>query len=287
VRLDDRSFGIPRRATASRPAPRRIYKPRRSLNDISVLSKSCHGLNLGLSEAVIWRMSVESQLVEKARETVEAECQPASARIKIYRATKLDCDTWRLKAPVLPEHACPQNPAGCARRRTRRGSCGRLNAGICAGLSPSKENRDVIRAPQADTARYASAIERGKTTIWECPSFSSVRRAGHGDWSTSRMISVLSDRCKPREMCRRKPSVWTRGLPGGTQATLASVSPAHCLARSRLTLAVRLYGAVGQHVSAPASISLSASRSHATSIPSTSVGRHRRHYARRRRRPSL
>jgi hypothetical protein len=154
---------------------------------------------------------------------------------------------------VLPEHACPQNPAGCARRRTRRGSCGRLNAGICAGLSPSKENRDVIRAPQADTARYASAIERGKTTIWECPSFSSVRRAGHGDWSTSRMISVLSDRCKPREMWRRKPSVWTRGLPGGTQATLASVSPAHCLARSRLTLAVRLYGAVG----------------HATSIPST------------------
>ena len=28
--------------------------------------------------------------------------------------------------------------------------CARRNAGICAGLSPSKENRDAVRAPQAD-----------------------------------------------------------------------------------------------------------------------------------------
>ena len=37
VRLDDGELGIPRRATA-RPAPKYIYKPRRGLNDISVLS---------------------------------------------------------------------------------------------------------------------------------------------------------------------------------------------------------------------------------------------------------
>jgi len=34
VRLDDRKFGILRRATASRLAPNRIYKPQRGLNDI-------------------------------------------------------------------------------------------------------------------------------------------------------------------------------------------------------------------------------------------------------------
>jgi hypothetical protein len=59
LRLDDRRFGIPGRAIASRPAPRRIYKPRRGLNDISALSKSCHGRNLGSGEHVIWRMSVK------------------------------------------------------------------------------------------------------------------------------------------------------------------------------------------------------------------------------------
>jgi hypothetical protein len=40
VRLDDRRFGIPQRATVRRLAPKRIYKPWRGLNDISVLSKS-------------------------------------------------------------------------------------------------------------------------------------------------------------------------------------------------------------------------------------------------------
>ena len=34
-----------------------FYKLSRRLNDISVLSKSCHGRNVGLGEAVIWRMS--------------------------------------------------------------------------------------------------------------------------------------------------------------------------------------------------------------------------------------
>ena len=52
-------LGAQPRAGPSRPTPRRIYKPRRGLNDTSVLSKSCHGRNLGLGEAVIWRMSVE------------------------------------------------------------------------------------------------------------------------------------------------------------------------------------------------------------------------------------
>jgi hypothetical protein len=44
-------------------APRRIYKPRLGLNDISVLPKSCHGRNLGLAEPVIWRMSVKNIFV--------------------------------------------------------------------------------------------------------------------------------------------------------------------------------------------------------------------------------
>jgi hypothetical protein len=59
VRLDDRKIRHPS-ACHREPvlAPNRIYKPRRGLNDISVLSKSCHGRNLGLGEAVIWRMSV-------------------------------------------------------------------------------------------------------------------------------------------------------------------------------------------------------------------------------------
>ena len=39
--------------------PRDVSKPPRGLNDISVLSKSCHGRNLGLSEAVIWNVGVD------------------------------------------------------------------------------------------------------------------------------------------------------------------------------------------------------------------------------------
>jgi hypothetical protein len=57
VRLDDRKFGIPRRATASRLAAKRIYGPRLGLNDISVLSKSCYVRSLSRDKAVIWRMS--------------------------------------------------------------------------------------------------------------------------------------------------------------------------------------------------------------------------------------
>ena len=47
----------PRRATASRLTPNRIYKPQRGLNDISVLSKSCNGLSLSRNKAVIGGMS--------------------------------------------------------------------------------------------------------------------------------------------------------------------------------------------------------------------------------------
>ena len=50
---------IPRRPTASRLAPKRIYKPRRGPNDISVLSKSCYGRSLSRDKAVIWRMSAK------------------------------------------------------------------------------------------------------------------------------------------------------------------------------------------------------------------------------------
>ncbi len=52
LRLDERKFGIPRRAIASRPAPKRIDRPRRGLNDISVLSKSRYGHSLSPNRAV-------------------------------------------------------------------------------------------------------------------------------------------------------------------------------------------------------------------------------------------
>ena len=52
LRLDERKIDIPGRATASRPAPERIYKPRRGLNDISVFSKSRYGPSLSRNRAV-------------------------------------------------------------------------------------------------------------------------------------------------------------------------------------------------------------------------------------------
>ena len=52
LRLDERKIDIPRRATASRPAPERIYKPRRGLNDISVFSKSRYGPSLSRNRGV-------------------------------------------------------------------------------------------------------------------------------------------------------------------------------------------------------------------------------------------
>jgi hypothetical protein len=54
TRLDDRKFGIPRRATASQPAPNHIYKPRRDLNDISVLSKLAYERSFSRNKDVIW-----------------------------------------------------------------------------------------------------------------------------------------------------------------------------------------------------------------------------------------
>ena len=63
------------------------------------------------------------------------------------------------QSPVLSERSCPQDPAGSGRRRPRRGSCARRNAGIRGGLSPSEENRDAVRPSQADTAPHAFAIE--------------------------------------------------------------------------------------------------------------------------------
>ena len=47
----------PRRATVSRLAPKRIYKPRRGLNEISVLSKSHYVRSVGRDKAVIRRMA--------------------------------------------------------------------------------------------------------------------------------------------------------------------------------------------------------------------------------------
>ena len=66
VRLGDRKFGLPRRAIATRPAPKHFYKPRLGLNDISVLSKSCYGRNLSRDKAVMWRMLAKSFLVKES-----------------------------------------------------------------------------------------------------------------------------------------------------------------------------------------------------------------------------
>lgn len=53
VRMSELPVAEARRkvATASRPAPRRIYKPRRDLNDILVLSKSGYGPSLSHDKA--------------------------------------------------------------------------------------------------------------------------------------------------------------------------------------------------------------------------------------------
>jgi hypothetical protein len=58
TRLDERKFGMFKRASASRPAPKHIYKPESSLNDILFSSKSRDGRSLSNDRAVIWRMSV-------------------------------------------------------------------------------------------------------------------------------------------------------------------------------------------------------------------------------------
>jgi hypothetical protein len=57
VRLDDTKFGIPRQPPRAGPPRNRIYKPRRGLNDISVLSKYRYGRSFSLGKAVLWRMS--------------------------------------------------------------------------------------------------------------------------------------------------------------------------------------------------------------------------------------
>ena len=77
------------------------------------------------------------------------------------------------QSPVLPERGRPQDPAGFARRRPRRGPCARRNSGIRGGLSPAEESRDAVRASQADSAPHALApkgSERSQET-----SFSSRR----------------------------------------------------------------------------------------------------------------
>ena len=61
------------------------------------------------------------------------------------------------QSAVLPERGRPQDSPGFARRRPRRGPCARRNSGIRGGLSPAEENRDAVRASQADSAPHALA----------------------------------------------------------------------------------------------------------------------------------
>jgi hypothetical protein len=68
------SLGVPPRAG---PPRKRIYKPRRGLNDISVLSKSCYGLSFTRDKAVIWRISAELASGPNA-------CKPGEGRERHY-----------------------------------------------------------------------------------------------------------------------------------------------------------------------------------------------------------
>ena len=54
------------------------------------------------------------------------------------------------QSAVLPERGRPQDSTGFARRRPRRGPCACRNSAIRGGLSPSEEDRDAVRASQAD-----------------------------------------------------------------------------------------------------------------------------------------
>src|SRR5580692_9730462 len=58
-------------------------------------------------------------------------------RTRLYRASKLDCDTCKLKAQCCPN----------ARR----------DSGIRGSLSPAEESRDAVRASQADSAPHTLA----------------------------------------------------------------------------------------------------------------------------------
>jgi hypothetical protein len=58
TRLDDRKFRRPPARDPEPACPNSIYNLRRSLNDISVLSKSCDGRSFSREKAVIWRMSL-------------------------------------------------------------------------------------------------------------------------------------------------------------------------------------------------------------------------------------
>src|SRR5271165_3722039 len=64
TRLDERKFGMLKRASASQPAPKHIYKPQSRLNGILFLSKSRDGRSLSNDRAVIWRMSDQRTAVQ-------------------------------------------------------------------------------------------------------------------------------------------------------------------------------------------------------------------------------
>ena len=61
-------------------------------------------------------------------------------------------------SPARSRGICMKTPATCP--------CARRNAGICAGLSPSKENRDAIRPPQARSGRAGGDRRRKRKRDW-------------------------------------------------------------------------------------------------------------------------
>ena len=56
----DRLMAGASKTVPTTPSPEGGDRPRRGLNDISVLSKSCYGRSLSRDKAVIWRMSAKA-----------------------------------------------------------------------------------------------------------------------------------------------------------------------------------------------------------------------------------
>jgi hypothetical protein len=71
------------RATASRPAPKHIYEPRKGYNDISVFSKSCYGRSLSFGKAVTWRMSDGCKICHRFLKTSRGGMEPTIGLKKV------------------------------------------------------------------------------------------------------------------------------------------------------------------------------------------------------------
>jgi hypothetical protein len=80
-------------------------------------------------------------------------------RGRLYRASKLDCDTCKLRAQCCPNALARKIPRDLVGRHPRRGPCARRNSGTRGGLSPSNESRCCSRT-SSNPPPQASAFAR-------------------------------------------------------------------------------------------------------------------------------